>query len=307
MLLVTYADPEPRVGVIAAGRLLDLAEIGADSGSPEVAVAPPSMNELIDHWDAWQAPVRAAVARLERDPSAGGRPSDGVRLLAPIPRPRRNPFLLAGNYMDHVLAGERASGIPLTQRKTAIFFTKPTGAVTGPTDDVEVDTRLTQRVDYETELVIVIGRRGRDIPYDDAMRYVFGYTVGNDISARDIQRQKPTTDFLRGKGLDTFFPTGPGIVPVDTLPDYRTLTLRTFVNGEQRQDTTLDMMIRDVPEIIADLSRGLTLEPGDLIATGTPSGVQSEKDEPDWLKDGDELVSEIEGIGRLVNRIRKIA
>jgi 2-keto-4-pentenoate hydratase/2-oxohepta-3-ene-1,7-dioic acid hydratase in catechol pathway len=306
MMLVTYAAPSPRVGVIASGRLMDL-QAGGRAGTRSPGADPLSMLDVIDAWEVW-APISRDMARAaEADPESIGVAATTHRLIAPIPRPRRNPFLIAGNYMDHVIAGERASGVPLTQRKTAIFFTKPTNAVSGPTDDIEVDTRLTKKLDYETELVVIIRRRGRDIPREGAMDYVWGYTVGNDVSARDIQRQKPTPDFLRGKGLDTFFPTGPGLVPLERIPDYRGLTLRTWVNGELRQEAQLSQMIRDVPEIIADLSRALTLEPGDLIATGTPSGVQSEMDDPTYLKDGDEVISEIEEIGRLVNRVRAIA
>jgi len=155
--------------------------------------------------------------------------------------------------------------------------------------------------------VVVIGRRGRDIPLAEAMDHVWGYTIGNDVSARDIQVVKPTPDFLRGKGLDTFFPTGPGIVPKDYLPEYHDLRLRLFLNGVLKQDAVLGQMTRDVAEIIADLSRGLTLEAGDIIATGTPSGVLIESADPVWLKQGDEVVCEIEGIGRLVNHVRAIA
>ena len=306
MMFVTYASPDPRVGMVSDGLLIDMAEF-ADQSSGVSGQGGLEMQELIDRWDVWKPIAEAAVRSLAGGGTSPRRELSTVRLLAPLPRPRRNPFLLAGNYLDHVLAGERASGVPISQRKTAIFFTKPTGAVNGPLGDIEVDTRLTQKLDYETELVVVIGRTGKDIPREDAMDYVWGFTVGNDISARDIQRVKPTTDFLRGKGLDTFFPFGPGIVTRDLIADYRTLTLRTYVNGDLRQEARLDQMIRDVPEIVADLSRGLTLEPGDLIATGTPSGVQSEKDDPVWLQDGDEIVSEIDEIGRLVNHVWAIA
>ncbi|MDE3100689.1 MAG: fumarylacetoacetate hydrolase family protein [Chloroflexota bacterium] len=297
-MLVTYDDRGTQaVGVREADRVLGLATLG-----PE---APRTMNDLIDAWPRWGAPVRDLATRLRKDPQVGTTLAE-VRLLAPIPRPRRNPFLIAGNYMAHVLAGEKATGIPLSQRKTAIFFSKPSGAVIGPDATIEYETRWTQKVDWECELVVVIGTTGRDIPVERAMEHVFGYTIGNDVSARDIQIQKPTSDFMRGKGMDTFFPIGPGIVLRDDYGDYHARRLRLSVNGERKQDGTLGEMTRDVPEIIAELSRGLTLEAGDIIATGTPSGVANESPDPQWLKDGDIVLCEIEGIGTLTNRVRAL-
>ena len=306
MMLVTYQDGGLKCGLVAAGRLVELAHI--DGAPPPTNDAPSAwtMNDVIDDWHRWRAPVVAAFERLSDSSKPIGAPVANCRLVAPIPRPRRNPFLIAGNYMSHVQAGERATGIPYSQRKTAIFFTKPTGSVVGPFDDVRYDPKLTQMLDYECELVVVIARRGRDIPAADAMDFVWGYTIGNDISARDIQRVKPTPDFLRAKGLDTFFPTGPGLVPSELVANYRDLNIQLYLNGEKKQDAALGEMIRDIPEIISELSKGLTLEPGDLISTGTPSGTQGESDNPRWLREGDELVSEIEGIGRMVNHIRTI-
>lgn len=298
MMLVTYDDGGQRVGVAAGGRVVDLATLG-----PE---APRTMVDLIDAWPRWGALVRDLAARAEKDERAG-RALDKVRLLAPIPRPRRNAFLLAGNYMAHVLAGEKATGVPLSQRKTAIFFSKPSGSVIGPGATIEYQTRLTQKVDWECELVVIIGTTGRDIPRERALEHVFGYTIGNDISARDIQVVKPTSDFMRGKGMDTFFPLGPGIVLAEDFTDFGEVPIRLFVNGEKKQDGLLGQMIRDVPEIIADLSRGLTLEAGDLIATGTPSGVANEDPNGRFLQDGDVVVCEIPGIGTLSNPVRAIA
>ncbi len=292
-MLVTYTDVVQHVGLVVHDRVINLEEF--------LGTAILTMNDVIDEWQAWGSLVGEVAARMEH---GAGRALAEYRLAPPIPRPRRNPFLIAGNYQSHVLAGERASGIPYSQRKQAIFFTKPSGSIIGNLDDIQFDPDLTQKLDYELELVVIIGRTGRDIPVDRAMDYVFGYSVGNDISARDIQAAKPTTDFLRGKGLDTFFPMGPGIVPRDFLPDYRDCQMTLSVNGQVKQSATPAEMTRDVPEIIADLSRGLTLEAGDIIATGTPSGVQNESLDPVWLQDGDEVISEIEGLGKLVNHVR---
>ena len=292
--LVTYREGQGiRVGVCAHGRVASLGDAGL------------TMLDVIDAWDKWRGPVEELGARLEKG-EALGVALKSVTLDAPIPRPRRNPYLIAGNYKSHVAAAEKSTGIPLSERKQAIFFTKPDNTVVGPTGDIEYDPAVTQKVDYELELVVVIGRRGRNISAAQAMDFVWGYTIGNDVSARDIQVVKPTTDFLRGKGLDTFFPIGPGIVLRDDIKNYRDLRMRLWVNDEIRQDGTPGQMTRDIPTIIAELSRSLTLEPGDMIATGTPSGVIGESPNPVWLKDGDMVVGEIEQIGRLENRVRAI-
>lgn len=294
MTLVSYVDLGPRVGVMEGGRIAPLQWQRRES---------PSMVDVIE---AWQD-VRDEVARLRDGLASGEIPGisiDQVHITTPIPNPPRNPFLIAGNYRAHVDAGERSTGIPLGLRKQPIFFTKPTGSLVGPSDDIVFDREVTQKVDYEVELVVVIGPGGVDIPADRAMKHVFGFTVGNDVSARDIQVVQPTPDFLRGKGLDTFFPVGPGIVPREVAGDYHDLRMRLWVNGELRQDAVPGDMTRDVPQIIEELSRGLTLMPGDLIATGTPPGTVSEADTPVWLADGDEVVAEIDRIGRICNRVR---
>ena len=293
-ILVTYRDGSGiRVGVSANGRV---AAVGDSTLT---------MLDVIHHWDKWRAPVQDIAARLAKGEALGVELAT-VTLEAPIPRPRRNPFLIAGNYKSHVAAAEITTGLALRERKQAIFFTKPDNTIVGPTANIEFNRAVTQKVDYEIELVVVLGRRGRDIPAEQAMDYVFGYTIGNDVSARDIQVVKPTVDFLRGKGLDTFFPIGPGIVLREDIAEYRDLHMRLWVNGEIRQDSTPGKMTRDIPTIIAELSRSLTLEAGDIIATGTPSGVIGEQANPVWLKDGDEIVCEIEQLGRLQNRVREI-
>jgi 2-keto-4-pentenoate hydratase/2-oxohepta-3-ene-1,7-dioic acid hydratase in catechol pathway len=293
-MLVTYSENgQRRVGVSANGRVAALGD-GALT-----------MLAVIDVWDKWKTEVEALGKRLEGNEAIGVRLTS-VTLEAPIPRPRRNPFLIAGNYKAHVAAAEAATGMALSQRRQAIFFTKPDNTVVGPTADIEYDPEVTQKVDYEIELVVVLGKRGKNIPLDQAMDYVFGYTIGNDVSARDIQVVKPSSDFTRGKGLDTFFPMGPGIVLRDDIASWGDLRMRLWVNGELRQNALPSQMTRDVPTQISELSRGLTLEAGDIIATGTPNGVIGEQPNPVWLKDGDEVVCEIEQLGRLANRVRQI-
>lgn len=235
------------------------------------------------------------------------RQEESATLLAPMPSPVRNPFCVAGNYAQHVERSATAVGAPLGERKQAIFFTKPTGTVVGPYDDIVVDPSLTTQVDYELELAVVLGRGGRDIAASDAMDHVFGYCVANDVSARDIQVVKPTTDYLRGKGLDTFLPMGPGIVPKGWAGDYRDFKISLEVNGEVRQFGTPAAMIRSVEDLIAELSRGLTLVGGDILLTGTPSGTALEMEEPRYLEDGDIVRGQIDPIGVIENRVRHAA
>lgn len=289
-MLITYRDGNgSRVGVSAGGRYLPL-------GDDKL-----TMLDVIDNWGTWRSPVYEVTAKLDK---GEGSDASKLKLEAPIPQIRRNAFLIAGNYKSHVAAAEKTSGMALSERKQAIFFYKPNNTVIGPDADIEYNTAVTNKVDYELELVIIIGKRGRDIPLDEAMDYVFGYTIGNDISARDIQVVKPASDFTRGKGLDTFFPIGPGIVLRDDVGEYRDLSMKLWVNGELRQNGNPGQMTRDVPTIISELSRSLTLEPGDIIATGTPSGVIQENPNPVWLKHGDEIICEIEKLGRLANKLR---
>ncbi len=240
-----------------------------------------------------------ALALARRLDAAGGEalPAGAIRLLAPIPRPAKNVFCVGRNYKDHVAEGYRAAGTATKLPEYPQFFTKPPTAVIGPDAAFHHDPGVTQRLDYEVELALVIGTAGRDIPRERALAHVFGVTVLNDITGRDLQRRHD--QWFKGKGLDRSCPMGPCLVTLDEAGDLSALELTCHVNGEERQRGTVSQMIFDIPEIIAQLSRGLTLEPGDIIATGTPSGVGYAMDPPQLLKAGDEVVSEIKGIGRL--------
>ncbi|HXX94623.1 MAG TPA: fumarylacetoacetate hydrolase family protein, partial [Planctomycetota bacterium] len=227
-----------------------------------------------------------------RDPVV--RPLGRARLLSPIPRPARNVFCVGRNYVEH--AKERGAEVPTVP----VYFTKPPTAVVGHEAGV-VAWPVTQNLDYEVELAVVIGKGGRDIPRAKAYDHVFGYTVLNDITARDLQRKH--AQWFKGKSLDTFAPLGPWIVHKSDLADPHALRIALRVNGEIRQEaTTADMVFR-VEELIEVLSAGMTLEPGDILATGTPSGVGAGFVPPQWLKVGDVLEAEVEGIGVLRNRI----
>jgi 2-keto-4-pentenoate hydratase/2-oxohepta-3-ene-1,7-dioic acid hydratase in catechol pathway len=225
-----------------------------------------------------------------------------VTLLAPIPHPRKNVFCVGRNYVEHVNEGARAMGGQAKLPEFPQFFTKAPTAVNAPGAPVRLDAGLTKLLDYEVELAVVIGKAGRDIPRERAYEHVFGYTVANDVTARDLQRRHE--QWFKGKSLDTTLPLGPWIVDAAEIGDPTTLELSLTVNGHERQRAVASMMIFDIPAIIASLSAGMTLEPGDVIATGTPSGVGFAMDPPQGLKDGDIVVATIDRIGELVSPIK---
>ena len=272
--------------------------------APGKAKLPTGMLGLIGGGSAGLKAARAVLSAAARHVVDGSwriaarhpvvRPSGRIRILSPVPRPPRNIFCVGRNYSEH--AKERGVDVPTIP----VFFTKPPTAVTGH-DAPVTHWPGTQNLDYEVELAVVIGRRGRDIPKSKAYDYVFGYTILNDITARDLQKKH--TQWFKGKSLDTFAPMGPWIIHKSALPNPHGLRIALRVNGETRQEgTTADMIFR-IDELIEVLSAGMTLEPGDLIATGTPSGVAAGFDPPRWLKVGDVVEAEVEGIGILRNRI----
>lgn len=242
---------------------------------------------------AMEAEGRAPVA--EDDTLA----LDAVTLRAPIPRPRRNIFCVGKNYADHVaeMAGktknDAAAGHP-------IIFSKPPECVIAPGAPIPVDAAVTEQVDYEGEIAVVIGRGGRGIKREAAMAHVWGATLINDVSARDLQKRHG--QFLIGKAQDGFCPMGPWLVSAEKL-DFPALRLTTHVNGELRQDGVGAQMIHDIPAVIAALSAGITLYPGDVIAMGTPAGVGAGFDPPRFLKPGDTVRIAVEGIGALDNPV----
>ncbi|MGI9426813.1 MAG: fumarylacetoacetate hydrolase family protein [Hyphomicrobiaceae bacterium] len=223
-----------------------------------------------------------------------------VTLVAPIPRTAKNVFCVGKNYAEHVAEGNRAQNIDAALPENPIFFTKPPSAIIGPGAAIRVDGQFSDRIDYEVELAVIIGRTGRDIAADQAHEYIFGYTIVNDVSARDVQRRHGG-QFFKGKSFDTSCPMGPHIVTADEVPDAHKLAIQLWVNGKPRQNGSTRDMIFDIPTLIESLSQGLTLEPGDVIATGTPSGVGYAMDPPQFLRDGDEVRCSIEHVGELVN------
>lgn len=230
-------------------------------------------------------------------------PLGQVAFRAPIPRPRRNIFCVGKNYFEHAHEFAR-SGFDSSAASGAIpdapiIFSKVPECVIAHGEDVRMDAAVTQAVDYEAELAVIIGRGGRGISVEKALDHVWGYTIVNDVTARDLQGRHK--QWLIGKSLDTFCPMGPVAVTADEV-DLASARVRCWVNDELRQSATLPQLIFDIPTLIATLSSGITLYPGDVIATGTPAGVGIGFDPPRFLDPGDRVAVEIDGIGRLENR-----
>jgi 2-keto-4-pentenoate hydratase/2-oxohepta-3-ene-1,7-dioic acid hydratase in catechol pathway len=230
-------------------------------------------------------------------------PLDRVTLEAPIPRPARNIFCIGKNYREHAhdfsRSGFDSSAAAGAVPKEPIIFSKVPETVIANGAPIRIDSRVSAAIDYEAELAVIIGKAGRGIPREDAFDHVFGYTIVNDVTARDLQGRY--SQWLVGKSQDTFCPMGPWAVTKDEI-DVADTAIRCFVNGELRQNSNTGLLIFDIPTIIATISAGLTLRPGDVIATGTPAGVGIGFDPPRYLKVGDVVRIEVDGIGALENR-----
>lgn len=257
------------------------------------------MNTLIETMTP--ADLRSAAAAAER---GGAVPLSDVELLAPIPRPRQDVVCLGMNYRDHAEESARYSADAFTKSSTAaVYFSKRVSEAGKPDGVIPRHAGLTDRLDYEAELAVVLGKAARDVKAADAADYIFGYTVLNDVSARDLQTGHKQWYF--GKSLDGFTPIGPCIVTADEFKTYPPrLGIRSFVNGEKRQDSNTGLQLFDIDHVIAELSQGMTLKAGTLIATGTPAGVGMGMDPPQFLVPGDVVQCEIDGIGTLTNPVR---
>ncbi|MBI1997528.1 MAG: fumarylacetoacetate hydrolase family protein [Deltaproteobacteria bacterium] len=307
MRLVTFSRKnQQRLGLIGPqDQITDLAEVNRrylKGGNPPFLA---TMQAFIE------AGAKAlAVARKAEKYVAGKSPEEQkkltaagalvklsqVKLLSPIPAPKKNCVMLGINYREHVDEGARARELEIKYPDYPVFFTKPATSVIGHLGKV-IKHRATDKLDWEVELAVVMGKKGKDIPKEKAYDYVFGYTICLDMTARELQRQHG--QWFKGKSLDTFCPIGPWIVDKSALPDPQQLRLICRVNGEVMQDGNTRDMIFDIPTTIESLSKGMTLEPGDIISTGTPSGVGFARTPPVFLKPGDKVEGDIEGIGIL--------
>ena len=277
--------------------------LGAVAGDTAIipALADEPLNDMLELIAAgpaeWQR-YSNLIAGLPPDCSI---PLVQVRLLAPIPRPRKNILCLGLNYADHAAESSAAWGREIKSPEHIVVFTKAVTSVTGPFDDIPYDINISKQLDWEVELAVVIGRPGKRIPEDQALSHVFGYTVVNDLSARDLQfRHK---QYFLGKSLDHGCPMGPWIVTADTVPFPQALDLHCWVNDQMKQAGNTRQQLFSLAETISALSQGMTLEAGDIIATGTPAGVGFARTPPEFLRPGDIVECEVTGIGRLRNRI----
>jgi 2-keto-4-pentenoate hydratase/2-oxohepta-3-ene-1,7-dioic acid hydratase in catechol pathway len=264
--------------------------------------------EISDTQDMVAAITQLATLAPRTPPKTGGHAMAKAKLKAPIPVPPRNIMCVGKNYRDHAREFATSGYDSATASEEAvpehpIIFTKPWTSISGPEDDIPLLQGVDQSVDYEGELAVIIGKPGLRIPMERALEYVFGYTILNDVTARDLQRVHK--QWYLGKAIDGFAPMGPWIVAANDV-NVSDMRLRCSVNGESRQDANTADLIFDVPTLIATISRGMRLLPGDIIATGTPKGVGIGFSPPKFLKEGDVVEISISGIGSLRNTARHV-
>ena len=285
MKLVTYStlpSGAARAGIIVDKRIVD-------AGASMIDIVRGGAMEL------------ARLKALAAKPAAGSLALADVKLHAPIPRPAKNVFCVGWNYLEHFEEGAKKIHDDRELPKHPVFFSKVPTAVTGPYDTIPFPGHVSTAMDWEVELGLVIGIGGKDIPESDAMRHVFGYTVVNDVTLRDVQRRHGG-QWHKGKSFDGTCPMGPCIVPAGEV-DPDNLRVACRVNGVTKQDSSTKFLYFKLPRLIAELSAGMTLEPGDILSTGTPPGVGYARTPPEFLKPGDLLETEIEGIGTMRNPV----
>ncbi len=302
MKLLTYQTSytEPRLGFLHNNQVIDMEDFGEISNFP----LPSTMLELIDMGIEIVEELNDMVA--ETEPAFFDEISftlEEVTFLAPIPKPRKNIIGIGLNYTEHVAESARTLDTTGKLPQKPIIFSKPPTTVTATNTEIIKNTKLTEQLDWEVELAVVIGKKGKYVPKAEAMDYVFGYTVINDISARDCRREG---QWIVSKGQDTFAPMGPILVTKDEISNPHNLNLSLKVNGIEKQNSNTKFLLFNINDLIEDLSTVFTLEPGDIIATGTPSGVGAGRNPQEWLYDGDVIECTVEGIGTIVNTVKEI-
>jgi 2-keto-4-pentenoate hydratase/2-oxohepta-3-ene-1,7-dioic acid hydratase in catechol pathway len=289
--------------VLDNGKLIDLV---TEARRQKIALPfdATSMLALIKSGNAGMEQVRVLAERAIKQPSSL-LPVEQARFMSPIPRPERNIYCVGWNYLDHFEEGKTARFDKSVENlpEHPVFFTKATHTMNGPFDPIPQDLSHGNSTDWEAELAVIIGQTGRNIPEERAMDYVFGYSAYNDTTVREVQQKRHGGQWFKGKSLDGHGPMGPWIVTAAgvKLDDVRVICR---VNGAEKQNASYKQMYFKIPRIIAELSRGLTLEPGDIIATGTPAGVGFARKPPEFLKHGDVVETEIVGVGTIRNTIR---
>ena len=302
MKLLTYktADTEPRLGFLHNNQVIDMEDFGDISNFP----LPNDMLDLIDLGFEIIEEITEMIAETpENFFEEISYEMSEVTLLAPIEKPRKNIIGIGLNYTEHVAESARTLDTTGKLPQKPIIFSKPPTTVTATNTQIIKNTKLTSQLDWEVELAVVIGKKGKYVTNADALDYVFGYTVINDISARDCRREG---QWIVSKGQDTFAPMGPYLVTKDEIENPHNLNLSLKVNTVEKQNSNTQFMLFNINDLIEDLSIVFTLEPGDIIATGTPSGVGAGRDPQEWMYDGDLVEATVEGIGTIVNTIKEI-
>lgn len=302
MRLVTYRahpEAEARLGALAEDKCVDVAALGAALGVD----LPTTMLEFIDLGpDAVRTASELLASCDGKFPVGVAVPTANVKLLAPIPRPRKNIFGIGLNYTEHVAESAKSLDTSADLPRQPVIFSKPPTTVIGDRAPILHDPEITQQLDWEVELGAIIGTRAKGVSREEALQYVFGYTVTIDMSARDCRR---AGQWIYSKGQDSYAPMGPCIVTADEIPDPQTLDLKLWVNGDEKQSSNTAYMLFKVDELVEDISKGITLEPGDIIATGTPAGVGAGREPQEWLWPGDTIVATVEKIGTLSHPVVK--
>jgi len=302
MKLLTYQtqNSEPRLGFIHNNKVIDMANFGDVMQFP----LPSTMLGFIDMGHLIIPEINSLMQKCDpADLIAISFTMEEIKILAPIPKPRKNIIGIGLNFTEHVAESARTLDTSNELPQKPIIFSKPPTAVTGTNTEILLNPKLTQQLDWEVELAVVIGKPGKYVDKKDALDYVFGYTVINDISARDCRR---AGQWIVSKGQDTFAPMGPIIVTKDEIEDPHNLNLSLKVNGVEKQNANTKYMLFNINELIEDLSTVFTLEPGDIIATGTPAGVGAGRSPQEWLWNGDVVEATVEGIGTIVNTVKEI-
>ncbi len=301
MYFVTYIEgTEEKIGIYQHKheRIIPLDQFFENK---QIAERPKTMLELIDTFTE-ELGRKMSEAIEQGVLSSEGIPLRSVKLKAPIPYPRRNIFCLGKNYLDHAKEVGTVLGDQEMIPKAPIYFSKVAAPAIGEGDFIDSHPGISQKLDYEVELAVIIGKEGKNIPQEDAEQYIFGYTILNDVSERGLQ--KLHGQWHKGKSLDTFCPMGPYLVHKSLIPSPVELEIACRVNGELRQSSNTRNLIFNIPQIIHDLSKGMTLKPGDIIATGTPAGVGMGFSPFKFLNPGDIVECSIEKIGTLTNQVK---
>jgi len=302
MKLLTYltSDNEQRAAFVHNNKAVDLEDFGDLTNFP----LPDNLWELIDMGIEVIAEINTLLEDIsEADLNEISYELYEIKITAPIPKPRKNIIGIGLNYTEHVAESARTLDTTGKLPQKPIIFSKPPTTVTGPNTEVLLNTNLTQQLDWEVELAVVIGKKGKYVAKENALDYVFGYTIINDISARDCRREG---QWIVSKGQDTFAPMGPFLITKDEIENPHNLNLSLKLNGVEKQNSNTQFMLFNINDLIEDLSIVFTLEPGDIIATGTPAGVGAGRNPQEWMKDGDVMECYVEGIGTLINTVKEI-